>query len=73
VSAGLSVACTGTVISQEILDFLTLLDIKEIHGYRAELGLPVLTEGPLTRLPAAGVDDDARVSKAPKGGPLVGH
>jgi arginine decarboxylase len=47
---GFPVLVPGQVISQEILDFLTMLDVKEIHGYRAELGLPVFTEEALNRV-----------------------
>jgi arginine decarboxylase len=35
------------VISREILDFMRALDVKEIHGYRQELGLRVFTEAAL--------------------------
>jgi arginine decarboxylase len=35
------------VISREILDFLRALDVKEIHGYRPELGLRVFSEAAL--------------------------
>jgi arginine decarboxylase len=47
---GFPVLVPGQVISQEILDFMTMLDVKEIHGYRAELGLPVFSEEALNRL-----------------------
>jgi arginine decarboxylase len=32
------------VISKEIIKFLLALDVKEIHGYRPDLGLKVFTE-----------------------------
>jgi arginine decarboxylase len=32
-----------------ILDFLQALDVKEIHGYRPELGLRIFTEAALNR------------------------
>jgi len=34
----------GQVVSPEIVDFMTKLDVTEIHGYRPELGLSVFTE-----------------------------
>jgi len=39
----------GQVISREILAFMRALDVSEIHGYRAELGLRVFTEEALGR------------------------
>jgi arginine decarboxylase len=33
----------GQVVSPEIVDFMTKLDVTEIHGYRPELGLSVFT------------------------------
>jgi arginine decarboxylase len=41
---GFPVLVPGQVISKEIIKFLLALDVKEIHGYRPELGLKVLTE-----------------------------
>lgn len=38
---GFPVLVPGQVISEEILHFLQALDVKEIHGYRPELGLIV--------------------------------
>jgi arginine decarboxylase len=40
----------GQVISREILDFMRKLDVKEIHGYRPELGLRVFREKTLKAL-----------------------
>jgi arginine decarboxylase len=34
----------GQVVSPDIVDFMTKLDVTEIHGYRPELGLSVFTE-----------------------------
>jgi arginine decarboxylase len=39
----------GQLIDQEIINFLLALDVKEIHGYRAELGLRVFTDAALGR------------------------
>ncbi len=44
---GFPVLVPGQVINDEILDFLTALDVTEIHGYRPELGLQVFTEAAL--------------------------
>ncbi|HNP36408.1 MAG TPA: hypothetical protein PKK10_11200 [Woeseiaceae bacterium] len=41
---GFPILVPGQVVSSEILDFMRKLDVKEIHGYRAELGLRVFTE-----------------------------
>ena len=41
---GFPVLVPGQVISKDILDFMLALDVKEIHGYRPELGLSVFTE-----------------------------
>ena len=40
---GFPILVPGQVVSAEILDFMQKLAIKEVHGYRAELGLPVFT------------------------------
>ncbi|MEZ5774871.1 MAG: aminotransferase class I/II-fold pyridoxal phosphate-dependent enzyme [Hyphomicrobiaceae bacterium] len=41
---GFPVLVPGQVLSAEILDYLRKLDVKEVHGYRAERGLRVFTE-----------------------------
>jgi len=41
---GFPILVPGQVVSHEILDFMRNLDVTEIHGYRAELGLRVFTE-----------------------------
>ncbi|MDN5795519.1 MAG: aminotransferase class I/II-fold pyridoxal phosphate-dependent enzyme [Intrasporangium sp.] len=46
---GFPVLVPGQVVSAQILTFLTHLDIPEVHGYRAELGLSVFTERALQR------------------------
>jgi arginine decarboxylase len=38
---GFPVLVPGQVMTKEILDFLLALDVKEIHGFRPELGLRV--------------------------------
>ncbi|MBS1941115.1 MAG: aminotransferase class I/II-fold pyridoxal phosphate-dependent enzyme [Bacteroidetes bacterium] len=46
---GFPVLVPGQVIRQDVLDFLIALDVKEIHGFRADLGLRVFTEQALGR------------------------
>ena len=41
---GFPILVPGQVVSTEIIDFMRKLDVKEIHGYRPELGLRVFTE-----------------------------
>jgi arginine decarboxylase len=47
---GFPILVPGQVISKEILRFMRALDVKEIHGYRADLGLRVFTQAALDRL-----------------------
>jgi arginine decarboxylase len=46
---GFPILVPGQVVSEEILQFMIALDVKEIHGYRAELGLKVFTAEALNR------------------------
>ena len=46
---GFPVLVPGQVINREIVDFLIAIDVKEIHGYRPELGLRVFTDAALGR------------------------
>lgn len=46
---GFPILVPGQVISTEIVEFLQKLDVKEIHGYRPELGLRVFTEEALAK------------------------
>ena len=46
---GFPVLVPGQVVSKEIITFLCALDVKEIHGYRADLGLRVFKESVLDR------------------------
>ena len=50
---GFPILVPGQVMTMEILQFLVKLDVKEIHGYRPELGLKVFTEGSLNRQKSA--------------------
>jgi arginine/lysine/ornithine decarboxylase len=47
---GFPILVPGQVISSEILDFMRKLDVTEIHGYRAELGLRVFTDEAIAAL-----------------------
>jgi arginine decarboxylase len=54
---GFPILVPGQVASPEIIEFLTKLDVSEIHGYRPELGLRVFTEAALqTRIKSKGRD-----------------
>ncbi|MBL7876975.1 MAG: hypothetical protein JNL53_15005, partial [Cyclobacteriaceae bacterium] len=46
---GFPVLVPGQVMTEEILSFLEALDVKEIHGYRPELGLRIFTDAALNR------------------------
>ncbi len=44
---GFPVLVPGQVVSEEIIQFMLALDVKEIHGFRPELGLKIFTENAL--------------------------
>jgi arginine decarboxylase len=46
---GFPVLVPGQVVSKEIIRFLNALDVSEIHGYRADLGLRIFKESILDR------------------------
>ncbi len=46
---GFPVLVPGQVVSKEIIRFLNALDVSEIHGYRADLGLRVFKDNVLNR------------------------
>lgn len=46
---GFPILVPGQVVSPEIIRFMIALDVKEIHGYRADLGLKVFTKEALNR------------------------
>ncbi len=46
---GFPVLVPGQVVSEEIIRFLTALDVSEIHGYREDLGLRIFKENVLNR------------------------
>jgi arginine decarboxylase len=46
---GFPILVPGQVVSKEILAFMRALDVNEIHGYRADLGLRVFTADALAQ------------------------
>jgi arginine decarboxylase len=46
---GFPVLVPGQVVSEEIINFMTVLDVSEIHGYRSDLGLRVFKQRVLDR------------------------
>tara|TARA_R110002072_G_scaffold37323_7_gene109315 strand:- start:849 stop:2696 length:1848 start_codon:yes stop_codon:yes gene_type:complete len=46
---GFPILVPGQLLSQEILEFFINLDVKEIHGYRDELGIRIFTDAALNR------------------------
>jgi len=46
---GFPILVPGQVLSEEILEFFINLDVKEIHGYRDDLGIRIFTEAALNR------------------------
>jgi len=46
---GFPILVPGQVVSKEIIKFMLALDVKEIHGYRADLGLKLFTKKALNR------------------------
>jgi arginine decarboxylase len=55
---GFPILVPGQVVSREILTFMRKLDVKEIHGYRPELGLRVFTKESLGAL-----EEDAQAAE----------
>lgn len=46
---GFPVLVPGQVVSEEIINFMSALDVSEIHGYRSDLGLRIFKESVLDR------------------------
>ncbi len=46
---GFPVLVPGQVVSEEIINFMNALDVSEIHGYRADLGLRIFKQSVLDR------------------------
>lgn len=60
---GFPVLVPGQVISKEILRFMLALDVSEIHGYRADLGLRVFRDAVLNRQKTATAMGAISISK----------
>jgi arginine decarboxylase len=46
---GFPVLVPGQVISKEIINFMLALDVSEVHGYNANLGMRIFKEKVLKR------------------------
>jgi arginine decarboxylase len=53
---GFPIMVPGQVISPEIIEFMRKLDVKEIHGYQAALGLKLLKPSALAAMQRNRVD-----------------
>ena len=47
---GFPILVPGQVVSKEIVNFMKVLDVKEIHGYRHDLGLRIFSEEALQQI-----------------------
>ncbi|MCY1020049.1 aminotransferase class I/II-fold pyridoxal phosphate-dependent enzyme [Pyxidicoccus sp. MSG2] len=63
---GFPILVPGQRVSAGIIEFMRKLDVKEVHGYRPELGLRVFTEKALERGTA---EEGARAEAYPRGLP----
>ncbi|HEX9650267.1 MAG TPA: aminotransferase class I/II-fold pyridoxal phosphate-dependent enzyme [Cyclobacteriaceae bacterium] len=70
---GFPILVPGQVLSPDILEFLMKLDVKEIHGYRADLGLRIFTSSALNRheTPTAMMGAVLKESKADKSKKMI--
>ena len=51
---GFPILVPGQVINEDILTFMEALDVREIHGYRPQIGLRVFTDRALAQLAGTG-------------------
>jgi arginine decarboxylase len=58
---GFPILVPGQLVSPQIIEFMRKLDVKEVHGYRPELGLSVFSDEALERA-GAGVEAPGRLS-----------
>ncbi|GJM32592.1 MAG: amino acid decarboxylase [Saprospiraceae bacterium] len=65
---GFPVLVPGQVVSEEIIQFLLALDVKEIHGYRPELGLKIYTADAL--ISVANIAENGTAKKTPLHAPI---
>ena len=61
---GFPIMVPGQVITQETIDFMRKLDVKEIHGYDAKEGLKLVTAEALAKIAGAGRPSGAIKPKA---------
>jgi arginine/lysine/ornithine decarboxylase len=59
---GFPILVPGQLVTAEILDYMRKLDVREVHGYRPELGLRVFKKGALNN------QARLRLAAAPEGG-----
>ncbi len=64
---GFPVLVPGQVINHEIIDFLLAIDVKEIHGYREDLGLRIFTDAALGRQKTGTAMGGMRSAATPEG------
>ncbi|WP_267145503.1 aminotransferase class I/II-fold pyridoxal phosphate-dependent enzyme [Myxococcus dinghuensis] len=72
---GFPILVPGQRVSPGIVEFMRKLDVKEVHGYRPELGLSVFTDDALDLAASRGreVEPPARLHWAPEGQPPSPH
>ena len=63
---GFPILVPGQLVSPQILAFMRKLDVKEVHGYRRDLGLAVFTAAALERV-------QSRAPTAPESQPAALH
>jgi arginine decarboxylase len=61
---GFPIMVPGQVITQETIDFMRKLDVKEIHGYDANQGLKLVKQDALAKIAGAGRPTGAPKNKA---------
>ena len=49
---GFPILVPGQIVSRQIVNFIRRLDVSEVHGYRADLGLRIFTREALDASPA---------------------
>lgn len=69
---GFPIMVPGQVITKETIDFMRKLDVKEIHGFNASLGLKLLKPSFLDSIRTGGPDGRSRKAK-PKPDPELAH
>ena len=66
---GFPIMVPGQVISRGILNFMRELDVKEIHGYHAEMGIKLIKMDQSSAKPKARAKAKARPKASPKASP----